>query len=118
MAVLKIDGLYEADSGVPANQFYRVRVDKCEPGTSQAGNPKLDVMMTIIDAEHMGRKLFDALPLMANAFRTAQFLKALDALDADGTIHNEDTIGRELLVFVKHDDNSDRNVPGRYKKAD
>ena len=67
---------------VPAGQ-YLLSVVEATPGTSNSGNPKIDVQWTVIEGEHQGRRIFDTLSLHPKAqWRAKKTLTSL-GLPAD-----------------------------------
>lgn len=88
---------------------YNLRVTKCEPGTSRAGNPKLSFEMDVFDhpnPENNKRKVFHSCPLPSNGNTKGiglltTCLAALKAQWDATTFETESLLGRECQVNLK-----------------
>lgn len=116
---------------MPDNTKVLCQVSKMDPGTSGAGNRKVDVELTVIQPETLGivnRKLFDSISL-ENEFTLGRLLNLLKALGdseedirkADFSLVPENYIGRQCTVTVgirESEQFGDRNTIKRVRPAE
>lgn len=93
-----------ADELIPEGRF-PARIDKIDPGESQAGNPKWGITFTLTEEPVTGRKLYEGFSLMPRALWKLRQLAAacgVDLTDRDD-LDTEELLNKEVGVIVTHD---------------
>jgi hypothetical protein len=90
------------------NGQYNCEIVYAQEGTSQNGNPKIDLRWKVLDDEFAGRLIFDTLTFTANAlFRVKQALKAVGFPENfSGEVVPADLIGLQATLRVGLDKGS------------
>jgi len=107
--------------------WYDMEVAETRIGTSQAGNPKVTFVLSIVGGDHEGRKLIDDLVLVGKGlWRTKQAFNAfLGEVEGKVTFNPDDFVGETAQVRVIHrvwreEDGGDgavRSRPQNYRPA-
>jgi len=93
-----------ADELIPEGRF-PARIDKVDPGESQAGNPKWGITFTFTEEPVTGRKLYESFSLMPRALWKLRQLAAACGIDLAGRddLDTEELLSQEVGCVVTHD---------------